>query len=406
MAMSGRFAQEETEKMSARKWTVVEIGLKEIFQMERHTALKRWLIVLIILFAPPFLVVAAMWALSWLLYRLFPSASFLAWLGIEGYAFTVLGMHVLLSVGLMEFMVRRWRRSERQQGGVILPLLTAVAVPLTMPFLAFWPLSLLMRLSHRLFPSISSTAGWFFGIEAYPFLSAWLLSDMTRYVTISLVALASSSAALIWLIMRERRQFWRRGHFYASLIAFAGVLAFPLLMHYRPVVQAVPGVELRLVERPSLVEGAVRGCQAAAEVRGCQYEPLGWADAQTLVYRKWCGGRYEMGVWHPGDSQPLQAYHLGTDEVTPFEGDLGALTHETCAPLVCVLPALAKRESSEQGYHPGQYEDALISPDGHWVAFTAEHIYGPEDLLVISQNEATITIRGFTAVRRSPHRLP
>ena len=171
MLMSGRFAQEETEKMSPRKWTVVEIGLKEIFQMERHTALntvlKRWLIVLAILFAPPFLIVAAMWALSWLLCRLFPSASFLAWLGIEGYAFTVLGMHVLLSVGLMGFMVRRWQRSERRRGGVIPPLLTAVAVPLTMPFLAFWPLSLLMRLSHRLFPSISSTAGWFFGIEAY-----------------------------------------------------------------------------------------------------------------------------------------------------------------------------------------------------------------------------------------------
>ena len=51
--MSGRFAQEETEKMSPRKWTVVEIGLKEIFQMERHTALntalKRWLIVLAIM---------------------------------------------------------------------------------------------------------------------------------------------------------------------------------------------------------------------------------------------------------------------------------------------------------------------------------------------------------------------
>jgi hypothetical protein len=70
----------------------------------------------------------------------------------------------------------------------------------------------------------------------------------------------------------------------------------------------------------------------------------------------------------------------------PFEADLDALTRETCAPSVCVLPALAKREPFEQGYHPGQYEDALISPDGRWVAFTAEHIYGPEDLLITSHN--------------------
>ena len=355
--------------------------------MERHTTLKRRFIVMAILFAPPFVVVGAMQVLSWLLYRLLPSASFLARLGIEGYAATVLGAHVLLSAGLMGLLVRRRRRSEGWQGGATPPLLAAVAVPLAMPFLAFWPLSLLMRLSHRLFPYVSSTVWWFLGIEAYPFLSAWLLSDMTRYVVLSLAALVLSSAALLWLITQERRQFWRREHFYALVIAFVGVLAFPLLMHYRPVVRTAPGVELHLVERPGLMEGAVRGCQAAAEVRGCQYEPLGWADAQTLVYRQWCDGHYdEMGVWHPGDSRPPQAYHLDADAVMPFEGDLGALTRETCAPSACVLPALARRAPFEQGYHPGQYEDALVSPDGRWVAFTAEHIYGPEDLLVTSND--------------------
>jgi hypothetical protein len=354
--------------------------------MERHTTLKRWLTVLAILFAPPFLIVGAMWALSWLLDRLFPSASFLAWLGIERYATAVLGMSVLLSAGLMGFVVRRWRRSERWQGGVISPLLTAVAIPLAMPFLAFWPLTSLMRLSHRLFPYVTSTVWWFFGAEAYPFLSAWLLSDVTRYVTISLVVLVLSSTALIWLIAQDRHQFWRREHFYASLVAFAGVLVFPLLMRYRPAARATPGVELRLVEPPGLIEGAVRRCQAAAEVRGCQYEPLGWADAQTLVYRQWCDGHYEMGVWYPGDPRPPQAYHLDTDEVTPYEGDLDTLTHETCIPSVCVRPALDEGESFEPGYRPGRYEDALISPDGRWVAFTAEHIYGPEDLLVTSHN--------------------
>jgi hypothetical protein len=123
-------------------------------------------------------------------------------------------------------------------------------------------------------------------------------------------------------------------------------------------------------------------------VRGCQYEPLGWADAQTLVYRQWCGGHYDkMGVWHPGDSQPPQAYHLDSDEVSPYDGDLDTISRETCLPSLCVLPALAKREPFEQGYHPGQYEDALISPDDRWVAFAAEHIYGPEDLLVISNDQ-------------------
>ncbi|MDY7080264.1 MAG: hypothetical protein SXV54_25560 [Chloroflexota bacterium] len=348
--------------------------------MKRHTTLKRWLIVLVILFAPPFLVVGAMQALSWLLYRLFPSAPLpLAWLGIEGYAATVLGAHVLLSTGLMWLLVRRWRRPERFQF-----LLTAVAVPLAMPFLAFWPLSLLARLSHRLFPSASSIPWLFFGIGMYPFLSTSLLSDMTRYVILSLVALILTLAALIWLAAQERGQVWRHEHFYALLTALVAILAFPLLMRYQPVVEAAPGVELRVVDEPGLLEGVVKSCQAAAEVRECQYEPLGWADAQTFVYRQWCGGRYEMGVWHPGGSQPPQAYHLDADEVVSFEGDLTTLTYETCVTSACVLPALAAREPFEQGYHPGQYEDALISPNGRWVAFTAEHIYGPEDLLVMS----------------------
>jgi hypothetical protein len=373
---------------SRRGWTLTSASIgQEVFQVERHTTLKRWLTMLMILFAPPFLAVGAMRALSWLLDRLFPSVSLLARLGIEEYAVAVLGMPVLLSAGLMGLMVHRWRQGERWQGGVTPPLLTAIAVPLAMPFLALPPLALIMRLSHQLVSNTSSTAWWFFGIVgAYPFLSAWLLSTMARYVTISLVALVLSSTALIRLIMQERRQIWRCEHFYASLIAFAGVLAFPLLMRYQPAVRAAPGVELRLVERPGPIEGAVRDCQAAAEVRGCQYEPLGWADAQTLVYRQWCDGRYEMGVWHPGDSRPPQAYHLDTDEVTPFEADLDALTRETCAPSICVLPALAKREPFEPGYYPGRYEDALISPNGRWVAFTAEHVYGPEDLIVTSHN--------------------
>jgi hypothetical protein len=347
--------------------------------MERHTTLKHRLTVLAILFAPPFLVVGVIQALFWLLYRLFPSAPlFLAWLGIERYAATVLGAHVLISTGLMGLLVRRWKRSERWHF-----VLTAVAIPLAMPFLAFWPLSLLGWLSYRLFPS-SFTPWLFFGVEMYPFLSTSLLSDATRYVIVSLAALILTLAALTWLAAQERRQVWRRGRFYVLLAAIASVLAFPLLMRYRPVVKAAPGVELRLVDEPGLLEGVVKSCQAGAEVRGCQYEPLGWADAQTLVYRIRCGGRYEMGVWHPGAPQPPQAYHLDTDEVSPFDGALDALTRETCATSNCVLPALAERKQFEQGYYPGQYGTPLISPDDRWVAFTTKHVYGPEDLLVIS----------------------
>ena len=342
--------------------------------------MKRWqfvLAALAILFAPPFLVIGAFQGLTWPLYWLFHSTSLPAWFGIRGFAITVLGMHVLISAVLMGLLVRRRKRAERWQ-----LVLTAVAVPLAMPFLAFWPLSSLMRLLSSI-----SMPGWLFGIVAYHLLSEWFLSDTTRYVTISLAALILTSAALIWLMVRERRRIWRRGRLYLLLIALASVLAFPFVMRYQPAVEAAPGVELQIVEQPGVLQGVVKRCQVAAEIRGqCQYEPLGWMDAQTLVYRKWCGGYYTEEGWQPGDPQPPQAYHLNTNEVLPFDGDLGALSDETCAPGVCVSPALAeKKYFPPLHYLPGHFEDPVISPDGHWIAFTARHVYGPEDLLIISR---------------------
>jgi len=294
----------------------------------------------------------------------------------KGYAVTVLGMHILISAVLMGLLVCQRKRAERWQF-----ILTAVAVPLAMPFLALWLLSALMRL-----PSSTSMPGWLLGAVAYPLLSEWLLSDMTRYVTISLAALILTSAALVWLVVRERRRIWQRGRFYVLSVALASVPAFPFAMRYQPAVEAASSVEMHIVERPGLLEGAVKRCQVGAEGRGCVYEPLGWVDAQTLVYRKWCSGYYTEQGWQPGDPQSPQAYHLNTNEVLPFDGDLGTLSHETCSPGVCVSPALAeKKYFPPLHYLPGHFGDPVVSPDGRWVAFTARHVYGPEDLLIISR---------------------
>jgi len=76
---------------------------------------------------------------------------------------------------------------------------------------------------------------------------------------------------------------------------------------------------------------------------------------------------------------------LDTNGVSPFGGDLDALSDETCVPGVCVSPALAeKKDFPPLHYLPGHFEDPVISPDNRWIALTSRHVYGPEDLLVIS----------------------
>lgn len=246
-------------------------------------------------------------------------------------------------------------------------------------------LSRLQWLIYRWLSPMTATPWRPFPVEAYSFLSAWMLSDMTRYVIISLSALGLAAAALICSAKRQRGRAWQHGRLYLLIAALVSVLTFPFVMRYRPAVGPSADVEMALVDKPGLLTGAVKSCQAVAEVQKCTYEPLGWAGAQTLVYRKWCAGHYNQeGTWQPGEPQPPQAYRLDTDRVSRFDGSLDVLWGETCPPATCVCPALAPRELYEQGYYPGQYEEALISPDGRWVAFTAEYIYGPEDLLIIS----------------------
>jgi len=256
--------------------------------------------------------------------------------------------------------------------------LVGLAALFALPFLIIWPSLALLWLLHRLFPS----SAWFW-LEWPAFLSVRLLSDMTRYVSVSLVALALTSAALTWLLVHERRRTWRRRRFYVLLVALVTVLAFPFLMRYQPAVEAAPGVELRVVEPPRFLESPVKACQVAAEVRDCQYEPLGWAGARTLVYRKWCGGHYTMDGWQPGAPAVPLTYDPDTDTIAPFEGNVDALSRESCSRSICVHPGLAEVYPGG-GYFPGQYETPLVSPDGRWVAFTAEHVYGPEDLLILS----------------------
>jgi len=253
----------------------------------------------------------------------------------------------------------------------------------TLPFLVAIPLIITFKLLAKFHPE--APLYLIAALDMPLFFITWLLSDSTRYLAITLAALLPALAALVGLIARERGQVWRRGRFYLLTLFLAAILAFPLLMRYQPPVKAAPGVEMRVVEQPGLLDGAVKSCKAGAEVPGCQYEPLGWADAKTLVYRKWCDGHYAGTTWQPGSPGEPLLYDLDTGQVGVSLLD-SAPFRETCTHSACVLPALAKRKSFEQGYYPGKYGDALVSPDGRWVAFTARHIYGPEDLLVVSKD--------------------
>jgi hypothetical protein len=163
-------------------------------------------------------------------------------------------------------------------------------------------------------------------------------------------------------------------------------LALPLAVGpYQPAVQAAPGAELRQVEQRGWLAGVVKGLQAGAEIRPLVYEPLGWADEQTLVYRTWRGAGYDQtGAWQDGEPGPVLAYDVATGANRPWDGALDGLHRAACPGGGCIQPLLAKYyQPADRLYFTGRHEDILPSPDGRWYAFVARHEYGPEDLVIV-----------------------
>jgi hypothetical protein len=241
---------------------------------------------------------------------------------------------------------------------------------LVLPWLALY------RLLVGLFPA----AAPLFLLELPPYLFFRLLSSLPRYLALCLAAGLLAAAGVALVSMRLRRCAWSSARLHLSLFALLAVLAFPFWMRYQPAAEPLPGVELRQVDPPGLLQGVVKRAQVAVEKSEYQYEPLGWADERTLVYRLWLGGRYEGEQWAPGTERGVYAYDVQAGAAAPFVGDPEGMVREFCTRASCVEPRL---ERGPPPYFPGHYATTLLSPDGRWAAFTVRHTYGPEDLLVM-----------------------
>jgi hypothetical protein len=225
-------------------------------------------------------------------------------------------------------------------------------------------------------------------------LVALLFADPLRYLVFSLLALLLFLGWLIQLAIHSRGNVSRLPQFYLLVLGVVCVLGFAWLHPYEPAVRPAHNAQLQMVEAPDWVMGVARRNQVSAEIPGCAFEALGWADAHTLVYRKWCGGFFDPNnhyAWKEGTPTPPRAYRVDTKSDLPYTGDLTALVRETCSYWSCVRPLLEKDSilsSSPSSRYPAIPNDSVVSPDGKWVAFRARHVYGPEDLLVVATAEA------------------
>jgi hypothetical protein len=150
-------------------------------------------------------------------------------------------------------------------------------------------------------------------------------------------------------------------------------------VHYQPAVVAAPGYDMLWPTRPGLWASAVKGVQSWMEVRPCDYEILGWSGGGTLYYEEACQeAPPQVWAFDTGqDGRPNQVQAAPDDlvrEMVPRRSILERVR------VPFVYPA--EEEPNVRFLHVRV--DGLASPDSRWVAVVVRHVYGPEDVIVVS----------------------
>ncbi|MFB0535431.1 MAG: hypothetical protein ACETWR_10655 [Anaerolineae bacterium] len=259
--------------------------------------------------------------------------------------------------------------------------LTVLACLFALPFLT-WVLMALLYLFTGINPNPKGVFNTLLlCLYAPVFFASLLLSHMARYLLFSVAGLVLALIALGLLVAHDRGQVWRRARFYLLIICAVSILTFPWFYPYQPAVVAAPGYEMRWPTQPGLLDGVIKRAQVSMEIRLCEYTALGWGAEGVLYYEEACKDRApQVWAYNPDrDSRPRQVAIAPADLI------------QTTIPRSSVLewvwsPGVRPADTEPEVRHIKVREHGVASPDNRWVAVVVRHIYGPEDLLVISGN--------------------
>jgi hypothetical protein len=204
----------------------------------------------------------------------------------------------------------------------------------------------------------------------YFLASAIFFSSAAGYLLVSALTLALALGALIW----GRSGNWGRLWMVVVLLA---VIAFPWLHRYRPALAAAPGYEMQVLTQPGPLEGIVRAAQITLEGRRCRYELLGWSPDDQLYYRASCDSRthllrYDPG--QPGTTSLAAALPPNLVQARVTRGDVLEMVRAHGVWPRDAEPSVRSLALEGMGYP---------SPDGRWMAAVIEHLYGPQDVVVL-----------------------
>ncbi len=250
-------------------------------------------------------------------------------------------------------------------------VMAGLAGVVCLPFLSFYWLWLLRLLPDA---AAANAPGWLVMGLYWPFMffAATLFSNAALYLLTTAVSVAV--VVMAWLVGKPNR---RLGGW--LLILLIGVLAFPLAFRYRPALGPAPGYRMRVATAPGFPGGIVKGAHNVIEETPCEYELLGWSADPQLYYRAVCGT--ETTVWRYAPAQSGRAV-----AVTGPPSTVNDATLASSAVLKMVRVPYIRPQSAEPHTRPLLLEGpGRVSPDGEWIAAVTQHVYGTQDVIVLTE---------------------
>lgn len=250
-----------------------------------------------------------------------------------------------------------------------------IATIVSIPFLAFYWLSLGYFIPDTLISSQSNAMNALSIILYLPFafFAYTLFSNFYGYL---LVSIASLSLIIIGMIKaRSNKLFLIWG-----IILVASIIAFPLIFRYHPALEAAPGYNMQLVTDPGFGKGVVKASQSLVEITPCTYELLGWNADNWLYYQQTCDTKRETWKYSPRQSN--------SHTQTLLQTSLNSETVSKNTALDMVRAYGVKPESAEPSTRSiSLISEGFASPDNHWTAIVSQHIYGAQDIVILTNAE-------------------
>ena len=149
------------------------------------------------------------------------------------------------------------------------------------------------------------------------------------------------------------------------------------LFRYQPALSAAPGYTMQLVTAPDLFGGFIKTIQTGLEQRSCQYMIVGWSKDDALYYQATCNSQTQFWRFAPQSGASGQVADL------PDRISYGSIPASEVLKMV-----------RADGISPERYESVTrplllkssgyVSDDGHWTAIITQHVYGPQDIVVLA----------------------